>query len=166
MLTLDRPFSELDDLYREVVLDHYRSPRGRDPLDSADVHHAGFNPVCGDEVNLALEIRDGTIENAQICTRGCAISVASGSMLAELLPGLTEDEVEAWAKRFRAMLHGEANPDGVDLGDLEALRGVASFPVRIKCALLPWMTLAEAIRAWREGNGTPREVTSTEEWNE
>jgi nitrogen fixation NifU-like protein len=160
---LDRPFAELDDLYREVVLDHYRSPRGRDPLPSPDIKHEGFNPVCGDEVQLALDMNDSEVRGAQICTRGCAISVASGSMLAELLPGMSIEEIDEMMEIFRSMLQGTSPPEDLDLGDLEAMRGVSKFPVRVKCALLPWMTLREALRAYAEGRETPSKVTSTEE---
>jgi nitrogen fixation protein NifU and related proteins len=145
---LDKPFAELDDLYREVVLDHYRSPRGRDPLPAPDVQQEGFNPVCGDEVHVALEMEDGTIRNIQVRSRGCAISVASGSMLAELLPGRSCTECERLSEAFRAMLHGEDPPKDLDMGDLEALHGVARFPVRIKCAMLPWTTLKAALRSY------------------
>lgn len=159
----DRPFAELDELYREVVLDHYRSPRGREPLPAPDVQHGGFNPVCGDEVHVALEVDDGRVRNVQVRSRGCAISVASGSMLAELLPGRSYGECERITDAFRAMLQGAEPPGDLDLGDLEALRGVSRFPVRVKCAMLPWMTLREALRAYREDRGAPGKVTSTEE---
>ena len=145
---MDKPFAELDDLYREVVLDHYRSPRGRDPLPAPDVQQEGFNPICGDEVHVALEMDNCSVRNCEVRCRGCAISVASGSMLAELLPGRSCEECEQIGEAFRAMLHGEAPPPGLDLGDLDALHGVAKFPVRIKCAMLPWMTLREALRSW------------------
>lgn len=145
---MDKPFAELDDLYREVVLDHYRSPRGRDPLPAPDVQQEGFNPICGDEVRVALEMDDCSVRNCEVRCRGCAISVASGSMLAELLPGRSCEECEQLGEAFRAMLHGEDPPPDLDLGDLEALHGVAKFPVRIKCAMLPWMTLREALRSY------------------
>jgi nitrogen fixation protein NifU and related proteins len=143
---LDRPFAELDELYREVVLDHYRSPRGREPVASPDVEREGYNPICGDEVKLSLEMDDSRVRQAQVRCRGCAISVASASMMAEILPGLSSEEIGDRIEIFRRILHGEAPPAGLDLGDLEALRGVASFPVRVKCALLPWMTLKEALK--------------------
>lgn len=145
---MDKPFAELDDLYREVVLDHYRSPRGRDALPAPDVQQEGFNPICGDEVHVALEMDDCSVRNCQVRCRGCAISVASGSMLAELLPGRSCEDCERLGEAFRAMLHGEDPPKDLDLGDLEALHGVAKFPVRIKCAMLPWMTLREALRSY------------------
>lgn len=145
---MDKPFAELDDLYREVVLDHYRSPRGREALPAPDVQQEGFNPVCGDEVHVALEMENGTIRNIQVRSRGCAISVASGSMLAELLPGRSCQECERLSEAFRSMLHGEDLPKEIELGDLEALHGVAKFPVRIKCAMLPWTTLKAALRSY------------------
>jgi nitrogen fixation NifU-like protein len=162
---LDKPFAELDDLYREVVLDHYRSPRGRDPLPAPDVQREGFNPICGDEVHVALEMDDCSVRNCQVRCRGCAISVASGSMLAELLPGRTCEECERLGEAFRAMLHGEAPPPGLDMGDLEALHGVAKFPVRIKCAMLPWMTLRDALRSYagRRCESCPAAVPAEDE---
>ncbi len=162
---MDKPFAELDDLYREVVLDHYRSPRGRDPLPAPDVQREGFNPICGDEVHVALEMDDCSVRNCQVRCRGCAISVASGSMLAELLPGRTCEECEVLGEAFRAMLHGEAPPPGLDMGDLEALHGVAKFPVRIKCAMLPWMTLRDALRSYagKRCESCPAAVPTEEE---
>jgi nitrogen fixation NifU-like protein len=160
---LDRPFAELDSLYRDVVLDHYRSPRGREALPSPDVQHDGFNPICGDEVHVALEMDDGRVRSVQIKSRGCAISVASGSMLAEILPGMTREQIERLSEVFRRMIHGEDPPADLELGDLEALHGVAKFPVRVKCALLPWMTLKEALRAFVNGRTAPAKSTSTEE---
>ncbi len=161
---MDRPFAELDKLYREVVLDHYRSPRGREPVGSADIEREGFNPICGDEVKLAIEMDDSHVRQAQVRCRGCAISVASASMMAELLPGLTAEEIAERIEIFRRILHGEAPPEGMDLGDLEALRGVANFPVRVKCALLPWMTLKEALkeRDRKEAGAKEQAATSTE----
>jgi nitrogen fixation NifU-like protein len=107
---------------------------------------------------------DGSeVRDAQLCTRGCAISVASGSMLAELLPRMSIEQIEKMMEVFRSMLQGAAPPEGLDLGDLEALHGVSKFPVRVKCALLPWMTLKEALRAYLERREAPSEVTSTEE---
>lgn len=160
---MDRPFAELDELYREVVLDHYRSPRGREPIADPSVQREGYNPICGDEVKIALEMDDGHVRCAQVCSRGCAISVASGSMMAEILPGLSREEIANRIEIFRKILHGEAPPSDLELGDLEALRGVASFPVRVKCALLPWMTLSEALRAMSESrDAAAADVTSTE----
>jgi len=132
-------------------------------LPAPDVQHEGFNPVCGDEIRLSLEMEDGKVRNVQVKSRGCAISVASGSMLAEILPGLGREEIERISEAFRRMLHGEDPPRDLDMGDLEALKGVAKFTVRVKCAMLPWMTLREALRAYTEGGKAPEKTTTTEE---
>jgi len=139
---------QLDDLYREVVLDHYRHPRGRKKLSHADVSVEGFNPTCGDHVQVALEVENGTIREAQVECQGCSISVASGSMMAELMVGKSKEDVDRLAESFKAMMHGRDPEAGLDLGDLEALEGVRQFPVRIKCALLAWTTVQEALAAF------------------
>jgi nitrogen fixation NifU-like protein len=141
----------LDGMYREVVLDHYKNPRGHCPLDRYDVENEGFNPVCGDEVKVGLRIEDGKIVGVHSLGRGCSISVSSGSMLAEILRGKTLQEARTLAENFKRMMHGEIHPEEYDLGDLEALEGVQKFPVRIKCALLPWTTLLDAIDAYEHG---------------
>jgi nitrogen fixation NifU-like protein len=135
----------LDEIYRDVVLDHYRSPRGRTPLASPDVRTEGTNPLCGDEVTLELKFEGDIISEVAVKGRGCSISVASGSMLAELLPGKTREEAARILAAFRSLMHGQKPPDGPDLGDLDALEGVNKFPVRVKCALLAWTTLEEAL---------------------
>ncbi|HEX9638572.1 MAG TPA: SUF system NifU family Fe-S cluster assembly protein [Acidobacteriota bacterium] len=157
---------QLDSLYRELILDHYRSPRGRAPLDKEDVHNHGYNPVCGDEVQVGLQFDGDRIRSVQVVTRGCSISVASGSMLAELLPGKSRAEVEALSQAFLKMMHGEAPPETLEIGDLEALEGVCKFPVRVKCALLAWMTLRDALRAWDDGRSEPVAASTTEESGE
>ncbi|MFH1843889.1 MAG: Fe-S cluster assembly sulfur transfer protein SufU [bacterium] len=149
----------LDSLYREVVLDHHRHPRGDSPLENYDVQASGKNPSCGDEVTLQLRFDGDRIAGIGVLSRGCAISTSSGSMLAEILDGLTLAEAEQIAHVFRQELKGEAAPAEVDLGDLEALTGVRKFPVRIKCALLPWVTLLDAILAHRQGRA-PGEATT------
>ena len=139
------PTVRLDEIYRDVVLDHYRSPRGRKKLASPDARAEGQNPLCGDEIEIELMWDGNTIKDVAVRGHGCSISVASGSMLAELLPGKTRQEAETVLATFKSMMHGEDVPDGVDIGDLDALAGVRKFPVRIKCALLAWMTLKEML---------------------
>lgn len=135
----------LDDLYREVILDHYRTPRGDDAIAEPDVSVEGFNPLCGDELKMELGIDpDGRITALHIEPNGCSISVASASMLAEQLAGKTVAEAIALKKVFKEVMRGADWPEG-DFGDLEALEGVKNFPVRIKCALLAWMTLEQAL---------------------
>jgi len=158
---IDRPEVALDELYREVVLDHHRHPRGRVPLARVDARAHGFNPVCGDEVLLSLALDADRIAGVQVQGRGCAICTASGSIMAEMVPGRTVAEAEATSETFRGVMHGTRVPAGVDLGDLEALEGVQKFAVRVKCAMLPWVTLADAIRAWR--SGTADSTSTTEE---
>ncbi len=140
----------LDSLYREVVLDHHRHPRGNRKLPVFDVEASGQNPSCGDEVSLQLRLEGDRIADVAVCSHGCAISTASGSMLAEIVRGLTVSEARRLADVFRAAMHGDAVPDAIDLGDLEALTGVRKFPVRVKCALLPWITLLDAVLAQTE----------------
>ena len=146
----------LDDLYREVILDHYRNPRRRGALEHPDAHADGQNPLCGDEISLDLALDGDRITDVRLQGRGCSISQASASMMAEAIAGKTIAEVETLIHRFKAMMEIEPGDPGIDasrpgaaLGDLEALQGVRRFPVRIKCADLPWATLAEAL----EGRG-------------
>jgi nitrogen fixation NifU-like protein len=143
--TEDRNALPLDDLYREVLLDHYRSPRGRRALSRPGVSVEGFNPTCGDQIHLAVALDGETVDEAQVVCRGCSISVASGSILAEMVPGKTRAEITRLLDAFRGMLQGNPPDPDLDLGDLEALEGVRRFPVRVKCALLAWTTLQEAL---------------------
>lgn len=142
----------VEELYREVILDHYRNPRRKGSLAGDVVHADGENPSCGDEFSLDLVIEGDTIADAAIQGQGCSISQASGSMMAEAIVGRTLGEVDELGKQFRLMMsidEGESpvDPDrpGATLGDLEALQGVRKFPVRIKCADLPWATLNAAL---------------------
>ena len=148
----------LEDLYREIILDHYRNPRNRGELPTPPAHRVeGFNPLCGDEIIVYLDVDDGTVQDIRIGGQGCSISQSSASMMSAAVKGHTIDEVRALTKAFKAMMsiheqsldgdEGEAEaPDPeVKLGDLEALRGVVKFPVRIKCATLSWNTLLQGI---------------------
>lgn len=135
---------QFDDLYREILLDHYRRPRNRGRLANATVHREGANPVCGDEVAIDVRIGDHTIEAIAFEGQGCSISQSSVSLMTERLKGRPVEEAREVAGKFEAMLVDGAEPDA-SLGDLEALQGVAKFPVRVKCALLGWKVLREAI---------------------
>jgi nitrogen fixation NifU-like protein len=150
----------LEDLYREIILDHYRNPRQRGELDVPPAHRVeGFNPLCGDEIVVFLDVDDhGVVDDIRISGQGCSISQSSASMMAAAVKGKTVDEVRDLTKAFKAMMSihesaldgedGAPEPDGipeVKLGDLEALRGVVKFPVRIKCATLAWNTLGQGI---------------------
>ena len=150
----------LDNLYREVVLDHYRNPRGKGTLPTPPAEKAeGYNPYCGDEVTVYIEEQDGTVRLAWEGV-GCSISQASASMMARGVTGKSPAEARQLLIRFREMLdlHGEKLTESdseaaaaldrskqAELGDLMALEGVVKLPVRLKCALLPWTTLAEAL---------------------
>jgi nitrogen fixation NifU-like protein len=148
---MDSGVPKFDDLYRDIILDHYRRPRGRKALECPDVENEGQNPVCGDEVKVSLKFDGDRVKDVSVQGRGCAISTAAGSMLAEILPGKTAEEVEALMAAVKRLMHdaGPEPPTEAELGDLEALSGVRHFPVRVKCALLAWVTLAEAIRDWQ-----------------
>jgi nitrogen fixation NifU-like protein len=134
-------------MYREVVLDHYRSPRGKKQLAHCDRRNEGLNPVCGDEISLCLALDGERIQDVAADCRGCSISVASASMMAELLPGKSLAETRRLIEAFKGMMHGHPAPDDLDIGDLDALEGVQKFPVRIKCALLAWTTLEDALKS-------------------
>ena len=142
----------LEDLYRQVILDHYRSPRNQGHIDGCDAHGEGQNPLCGDEILLDLAISEDTITDVAITGQGCSISQASASMMSEAIKGKTLVEVDDLIHRFETMMDVEQGDDGLDparpgavLGDLEALQGVRKFPVRIKCASLAWTTLEQAL---------------------
>jgi nitrogen fixation NifU-like protein len=149
----------LEDLYREIILDHYRSPRNRGELSVPPAHRTeGFNPLCGDEVVVYVQLDDvGKVDDIRISGQGCSISQSSASMMSAAVKGKSIDEVRAITRAFKSMMsiheheldgaeHDADVPDPeIKLGDLEALRGVVKFPVRIKCATLAWNTLAQGI---------------------
>ena len=141
----DRSMPQLDDLYKEIILEHYRNPHGRVPLDRTDFKAEGMNPLCGDEVHLCLKVNNEKIEKVHIEGHGCSISMASGSMLADILEGKTIQEAKSISQHLKNIMHDKTNGKNIDLGDLEVLEGVKKFPVRIKCALLPWSTFEESL---------------------
>jgi nitrogen fixation NifU-like protein len=158
----------LDDLYREIILDHYRNPRNRGELPVPPAHRVeGFNPLCGDEIVVYLDLDDdGRVRNLRVGGQGCSISQSSASMMSAAVKGRTVDEVRDLTRAFKGMmsihestLEGDAAPEpepapDVELGDLEALRGVVRFPVRIKCATLSWNTLGQALDEVEAGQAT------------
>ncbi|HUR77428.1 MAG TPA: SUF system NifU family Fe-S cluster assembly protein [Acidimicrobiales bacterium] len=150
----------LEDLYREIILDHYRSPRNRGELDAPPATKVeGYNPLCGDEIVLYLLVDGGVVTDVKIGGQGCSISQSSASMMSAAIKGKTSAEVRAVVRAFKAMMsihesrlegdEGSAEDAAADaevkLGDLEALQGVVKFPVRIKCATLSWNTLTQAL---------------------
>lgn len=139
----------LEELYKEVILDHYRSPRNKGRLDPHDVALERNNPLCGDEIELFLRFEGDTIAGITFEGKGCSISQASASMMTERLKGQTIKEATATAEAIKRMMAGEEEGDPEALGDLVSLKGVVKYPVRIKCALLGWNTLLEALEEAR-----------------
>lgn len=144
--------SDIEELYRQVILDHYRNPRRRGKLTGPHVHAEGLNPSCGDEFFLDLLVEDGVVTDMAIDGQGCSISQASGSMMTDAILGKSVEDVRTVMSQFKLMMGIDEGGDPLDherpgavLGDLEALQGVRKFPVRIKCADLPWTTLSEAL---------------------
>jgi nitrogen fixation NifU-like protein len=142
----------LEDLYREIILDHHRNPRNRGELPPPASHAVGHNPLCGDEIDVYLEVSGGLVSDVKVGGQGCSISQSSASMMSQAVKGKPVDEVKALVRRFKGMMSipdDDGNPiepdPSVKLGDLEALQGVVKFPVRIKCATLAWNTLLEAL---------------------
>ena len=153
----------LEDLYREIILDHYRNPRNRGELAAPPATRVeGFNPLCGDEIVLFLDVEGDTVVDVRIGGQGCSISQSSASMMSAAVKGKSLSEVHDLSRAFKAMMsiheaelddapgpsgNGSAAQEAPDvkLGDLEALRGVVKFPVRIKCATLCWNTLQQGL---------------------
>lgn len=142
----------LDDLYQEVILDHYRNPRNHGEIPNSHVSSRGFNPFCGDEVYLDINLNaDDKVESVAFHGQGCSISLASASILTVLVKDKTLEEAEELSQLLRSLLRGnELSDDELDMiGDMEALQGVRQFPIRVKCALLPWATLDDGIADYR-----------------
>jgi nitrogen fixation NifU-like protein len=157
--------TDLEDLYREIILDHYRSPRNRGELESPPAHRVeGFNPLCGDEIVLTLLAEDGRVTDIKFAGSGCSISQSSASLMSSAVKGKPLDEVREIIRTFKSMMSiheaslgpedaadgdGPSSGDGLadvrKLGELAALQGVVKFPVRIKCATLGWNALAQAL---------------------
>jgi nitrogen fixation NifU-like protein len=144
----------LDDLYKEVILDHYQHPRNRGQLADPDVATRGPNPLCGDEIVLAVKMDGDVIQDIAFGGRGCSISQASASMMTESVKGHDVTDASTLADGFKELMAGSGSPDGLGGNeDLEALQGVKKFPVRVKCALLPWTALLEIIGRWEHAPG-------------
>ena len=148
----------LEALYQEILLDHYRRPRNRGPLPEADVHEHGINPFCGDRIELYVKLDGDRVVEARFEGAGCSISQASASMLTEAIRGKRLSEVLEFARNVEGMLKGEQEA-AKDLGEIEALKGVSKFPVRIKCALLAWKVLEQGLKAAEHNNSPPEART-------
>jgi nitrogen fixation protein NifU and related proteins len=142
-----------DELYRETILDHYHQPRNRGTLENPTVTVEGVNPLCGDELTLYMDVADGKIKDVKLEAKGCSINMASGSIMTELVSGHSLEEARKVIQTFKDMMLSKSKEPLVlpeELEDLEALQGVKKYPVRIKCALLPWNTLLEGIETASE----------------
>jgi nitrogen fixation NifU-like protein len=146
--------SNLEDLYREIVLDHYKSPRNRGELPVPPAHHVeGFNPLCGDEITEYLVVEDGRLADIKVTGHGCSISQASASLMTQAVKGKDLGEVRERIAEFRQMMTSPEVSDDTErreldlrrMGELAALQGVVKFPARIKCALLAWTTLEQGL---------------------
>ena len=147
--------ANLDDLYREIILDHYRTPRNRGELPAPASRTEGYNPLCGDELVVYLDVRDGVIVDIKLTGHGCSISQASSSMMSAAVKGKTIDEARAIIDRFKRLMtvHQASLDEDTEtpvadirtMGELAALQGVVKFPVRIKCATLAWNTLSQGL---------------------
>lgn len=155
-----------DDLYRETILDHYHQPRNQGVLEGpAILSVEGVNPLCGDELTLYIDVKDGTISDVAIKSRGCSINTASASMMTESIKGKTLEEAHHLIEVFKDMMMSKSDelelPE--DMEELEVLQGVKKYPVRIKCALLPWNTLLEGLRCATSGSDQSKPCTVTSE---
>jgi nitrogen fixation NifU-like protein len=143
----------LDDIYKEVILDHYKSPRNKRELPGAELRCTRNNPLCGDEITVFVHEQDGRIAGVSFTGAGCSISQSSASMMTEAVEDRDVDEALKLASDFRGMMAGEVEPDEQTFGDLIALKGVVKYPIRIKCAVLAWDVLQEALAGEGEAAG-------------
>jgi nitrogen fixation protein NifU and related proteins len=143
----------LDELYKEVILDHYKNPRNKRGMESPTVSRRKNNPLCGDDLAIHALLAEGVVKEVSFEGQGCSISQASASMLTESVVGKPVDEASALAGEFRGMMEGRVEPNEDSFGDLVALKGVAKYPVRIKCAVLAWDVLQEALGDAGGGDG-------------
>lgn len=135
--------SFLDNLYKELILEHYKQPRNRGELEPPAISAEGLNPSCGDELELFLLVEEDVIKDVKFTGEGCAISQASASMMTEAIKGKTVQDVLSLSQKFKSMIQGEEPTD--DLGDLKMLQGVSKLHARVKCATLSWVTLEQAL---------------------
>ena len=140
-----RQENELDDLYKDIILDHYRNPRHKGELSAPTACEEGYNPLCGDEILVDIEVTDGVVSDIAQRGSGCSISQSSASMMSEAIVGEPIADVKGLIESFTSMMRGSDDVDWEELGDLEAMAGVRKFPVRVKCATLAWHTLSQAL---------------------
>ena len=143
----------LEELYKEVILDHYKSPRNKRDLPGAALSCSKNNPLCGDEITVHARLEDGRVAEVTFEGSGCSISQASASMMTEALTGKALEDAEGVVTEFRSMMEGTVDPEEETFGDLVALKGVVKYPVRIKCAVLAWDVFQEAIGGPGQASG-------------
>ena len=143
----------LDDIYKEVILDHYKNPRNKRELPGAELQCHANNPLCGDEITVFAHVEGGTVAEVTFQGAGCSISQSSASMMTEAVTGRSIEEALALTTDFRGMMAGEVEPTEERFGDLVALKGVVKYPIRIKCAVLAWDVLQEALAGSGEASG-------------
>ena len=148
----------LDDIYKEVILDHYKNPRNKRELPGAELSCTQNNPLCGDEITVLAHVQDEEVLEVAFQGAGCSISQSSASMMTEAVTGVTVEEARDLAARFRGMMAGEVEPDEETFGDLVALKGVVKYPIRIKCAVLSWDVLQEALDGGSASGQQPHSV--------
>jgi nitrogen fixation NifU-like protein len=146
----------LDEIYKEVILDHYKNPRNKREMPDAELTCSKNNPLCGDEITVYVHADDGKVLDISFVGQGCSISQSSASMMTESVSGKTVEEVGELSGSVRSMLAGELEPDEDAFGDLVALKGVVKYPIRVKCAVLAWDVLQEALA----GEGSSSEAVA------
>jgi len=142
--------SDLQELYQSIILDHNRRPKNYGALEGANHRAAGRNPDCGDEVSVELKLSDDRIEDVRFTSAGCAVSRAAASIMTQSIKGKSRAEVDALFERFRGLVTGTLKPTEQEaraMGEMAAFSGVARFPIRVKCASMPWHTLQAALRS-------------------
>ena len=136
---------KLDQLYRSVIMDHYKTPRNKGVIEDSSVTVDMNNPTCGDVIHLTMQVEDGTVRNAKFEGEGCSISMASASMMTQMVKGKSVEDALSLANTISDIMLGNEYDDSIDLGDIEALSGVAKFPARIKCATLAWKAMEQGV---------------------
>jgi nitrogen fixation NifU-like protein len=144
----------LDDIYKEVILDHYKNPRNKRELPGAELQCHANNPLCGDEITVFAHVDDGSVAEVTFEGAGCSISQSSASMMTEAVTGRAVPDALKLAADFRSMMAGEVDPSEDEFGDLVALKGVVQYPIRIKCAVLAWDVLQDALTGDGDATGT------------
>lgn len=138
-------FKNLDQLYRSVIMDHYKTPRNKGTIENDSINIEMNNPTCGDRIHLTLQVEEGIVKDAKFDGEGCSISMASASMMTQAVKGKDVDTALGLSKTFSDMMLGKDYDDSLDLGDIEALQGVSQFPARIKCATLAWKAMEKGV---------------------